>query len=78
MFDSLPRFWTLLGRGLTRRRARCGDRRAHLEGWFRRSDQVSGTRSHFHFGRPLISLCADPMMMSSQVTAMLIFKVGAP
>ncbi|MEC8487127.1 MAG: hypothetical protein VXY65_08705, partial [Actinomycetota bacterium] len=37
-FDALAGFWSLLGRGLTRRCAWCGDRRAYFKGWFRRED----------------------------------------
>ena len=37
-FDALPGFWPLLGRGLTRRCAWCGDRKAYFKGWFRRHD----------------------------------------
>jgi uncharacterized protein (DUF983 family) len=35
-FESLPSFWSLLARGLTRRCPWCGDRKAYFSGWFRR------------------------------------------
>ncbi|MGA1220025.1 MAG: hypothetical protein ACO3XP_05210 [Ilumatobacteraceae bacterium] len=49
-FDSLPGFWSLLGRGLTRRCAWCGDRKAYFKGWFRRQDACRACRHGWRRG----------------------------
>ena len=57
-FDSLPGFWALLGRGLTRRCAWCGDRKAYFTGWFRRQDACGACRHGWRRGDEAFELGA--------------------
>ena len=57
-FDSLPGFWSLLGRGLTRRCAWCGDRKAYFKGWFRRQDACRACRHGWRRGDEAFELGA--------------------
>ena len=57
-FDALPGFWSLLGRGLTRRCAWCGDRKAYFVGWFRRQDRCQGCRHGWRRGDEAFELGA--------------------
>lgn len=57
-FDALPGFWSLLGRGLTRRCAWCGDRRAYFKGWFRRDESCQACHHGWRRGDAAFELGA--------------------
>jgi uncharacterized protein (DUF983 family) len=57
-FDALPGFWSLLARGLTRRCAWCGDRKAYFNGWFRRQDACRVCRHGWRRGDEAFELGA--------------------
>ena len=57
-FEALAGFWSLLGRGLTRRCAWCGDRRAYFRGWFRRDDSCQACHHGWRRGDAAFELGA--------------------
>ena len=57
-FEALAGFWSLLGRGLTRRCAWCGDRRAYFKGWFRREESCQACHHGWRRGDAAFELGA--------------------
>ncbi|MGA1034855.1 MAG: hypothetical protein ACO3VI_06035 [Ilumatobacteraceae bacterium] len=57
-FETFPGFWTLLGRGISRRCPWCGDRRAYFVGWFKRIERCQRCRHAWRRGDAAFELGA--------------------